>query len=119
MKAKLATVAALAAAFLALTAQQFPRPVYLWQHAIQVTEDGIDSTFVLQWEQVSFWASGPVRVRLGAPDTRDWSQRPWLQLGGSQVLSIGPAPHLKRLQVQALSDTVTLYMVGLKRERQF
>lgn len=93
-------------------------PVYLWQHSISVGTSPIDSTFTIQWEQVSIWfTDGAGYVRLGAPDTGDWSSRPWIKLPAGTVLSIGPMPHLKRLEFKAVTGTVTLNIVGSKRTR--
>lgn len=93
---------------------------YVWVDSATVNTIGRDSTFVRQWEAVSFWCRGGEGwFRAGAPDTASWSSRKYSRIAENQVVSFDAGTPLKRLQFRANTGNVVFYFVGYKKRKQY
>ena len=96
-------------------------PVYIWQDSITTTTTEVDCTFNEEWYQVTMVADGDdawLKVSTGT-DTVSWSSRTWTKLKSNSSVTFGPLSKVKNLTVKAVTDTVTLYMIGLKLNARY
>lgn len=93
---------------------------YLWADSIQgLGTTSVDSIYDTPWQQVVFKAdTGAVFIRIGAPDTANWSSRDFYKIGAGESLSFGPATKVKRAEFKSFAGTVDFYTIGYKTVTQ-
>jgi len=94
---------------------------YIWTDTITVKESGVDSVFKQQWEEVTFWSrGGDLEFRMATrPDTVGWKSRDYVRVTEGQMISVGPATKLWRWQGKAVTDSIVVYFVGLKKVKRY
>jgi len=93
---------------------------YLWTDSLAVSTTAVDTTFPRDWDQVTLWSQGcSIFLQFGSPgDTDSTATRFQIRLESGMGLKIGPEVKLRRLIVEAVSGTGTLYLAGIKRAAQ-
>jgi hypothetical protein len=93
---------------------------YLHVDSLSVSTTAVDTTWELQWEEVTVVADTvDLYIRFGAPDYGSWTSRTWFRLNSGMSISIGPSPKLKKIEIKTVSGTGIVYFIGYKRERQY